>query len=200
MFFVRTVALLAILGGVCSCTADRKEQSGDLMAYVADKSHGLRKEQEWRGITLSVDYTPKAMVVRDLLDEKYTSQRGDSLEAALSDFMYFHFTLSRNGTAVTNELAGDPERYAAAQEYLASTIGHDIHLLAGGKSYDVYDFLYVQGNVLSKGSTVVVVFNNARVIGDNDFQFAYEDRFFGTGTSVFDFKGDSIALLKSQEL
>ncbi len=198
MFFIRIAALLAVLGAVCSCGNGKKAGVGDLAAYVTDKSHGLHKQQEWRGITLSVDYTPKAMVTRDLLGERYNEYRGDSLEATLADYMYFRFTLSRDGAAVTNQLAGDAASYADAQEYLGSTIGRDLHLLAAGKSYDVYDFLYVQGNGLSKGSTIVVVFGNAREIGDADFQFVYEDRFFGTGTSVFDFKGDSIALLKAR--
>jgi len=197
MFLVRIAALLAVLGGVCSCGNGKKAGIEDLAAYVADESHGLHKQQEWRGITLSVDYTPKAMVVRDLLGERYDQYRSDSLEATLSDYLYFRFTLSRDGAAVTNQFAGDAESYADVQEYLGSAIGGDLHLLANGKSYEVYDFLYVPGNILSKGSTVVVVFKDAE-LADSDFQFVYEDRFFGTGTSVFDFKGDSIALLNRQ--
>jgi len=199
MLFARIVAMMAVLALLCTCTNAKKTGIKDLAAYVADESHGLRKQQTWRGITLSVDYTPKLAVARDMVGKTCSAQVADSLATTLlSGYTYFRFTLSRDGRAVTNMFADDADSYVEAEEYLESAIGRDIRLVAGGRSYSVEDFFYVRGRESARGSVVVVVFKDVPVTENESFDFVFEDRFFGTGMSVFGFKGDSVALLEGQ--
>jgi len=198
MLFVRIAAIMAVLGVLCTCSNRKKTGIEDLAEYIADESHGLRKQQTWRGITLSVDYTPKVTVAHDILGSAYTTDRADSLVEELSDYTYFKFTLSREGRAVTNMFADDPDSYVEAEDYLESVIGRDLRLIADGRSYTADDFIHVRGIESARGSVVVVVFRDAPVSQTENFDFIFEDHFFGTGMSVFAFKGDSIALLEGR--
>lgn len=197
MLFVRIVAIMAVLALLCTCTSHKRTGIQNLAEYVADESHGLRKQQTWRGITLSVDYTPRLTVARDMLGEACSAHLADSIATTLlSDYTYFRFTLSRDGRAVTNMFADDADSYVEAEDYLESVIGRDIRLVAGGRSYGVEDFVYVRGRESARGSVVVVVFRDVPVTENESFDFVFEDRFFGTGMSVFGFKGDSVAMLE----
>lgn len=176
--------LLVILSGCGRTHATREE----LKAYIFDEENGLHKKTESNGIELDIQVHPSDLIVAQEIEGMYYRPgQVDSIQRKLQDIQYFRFSLSRNGEEVINALALDEDVFKRGLDYLASGIGEDLKLIQDSDTTDAQGVMYLRGYGVAKASVLLIAFKK-KLSQDDPVTVLYNDSFFNTGLTRFNFR------------
>lgn len=178
---------LAIL--LTGCSKKDPISAGELNAFLADDENGLHLEKESGSLLLECTYHPADFILAQEIEGRKLSSAGiDSLEKGLRKYTYFLFKISKEGREIVDLLANDPQRFNKALDYLSFKIGNDFRLVNQTDTVRVEDFAYARSFGSANGSSVLLAFKFPLEGRSGKVSLLYDDTFFKTGLSHFDFQ------------
>jgi hypothetical protein len=158
-----------------------------LTAYVKDEDHGLTKKVEYNDYKLEAAYKPTDLIVKHQM-EKGTPREIDSLRKAYAPYLYFTFTVEREGKDLETGFAMDLSSFAEKISYLSSSFSENIVLATDSKTYSLTDYLYTRS--YGTGPTkFLVIFEKP---AENDFELIVKGHSLGFGKVKFPFSQSDI--------
>lgn len=180
---------IALVAALASCSNGvRSLERNELMRYASDTPNGLTVATVKDGFQLKMMYKPKDLI----LDQNLTrpsSQSLDSLRAVLKEYDYFILQLSKDGREIEHYVADNQN---ALNQYLNSAIGNDLFLVAGNDTTYIDQTVYAPSFGSSTHTSVLIIFKSDLNERDHDFTIVFNDSFFRSGHSSFEFDIDNI--------
>lgn len=178
--------------GLQNC-GDRIVSVDELRAYSLNESNGLLQRVDNGNSVVEVIYHPKDLVfIQEISGRSLSKEQFDSIRNGIQVYDYFLLKLSKNGQEIVNSYTNDRIAYNKAINYLSYGISADIVLVNNNESIDVEDFSYSQTFGSSSSSTLLVVFKSSLQDRLGRVLFIFNDNFFNTGVSEFQFKTEDI--------
>ena len=182
------ISFLGLVVMFASCTHPEYATREELNAYILKEENGLQKKTESNGIQLEIRVYPTDLILAEEIDGKnYKPSQVDSIHNKLQDIQYFRFSISRDDQEVVNALALDEDQFKRGLEYLSSGIGEDLKLIQDLDTTDVQGVMYLRGYGISRASVLLVAFKR-KLTHDDPVTVMYNDSFFNTGLTRFDFR------------
>lgn len=195
--FMRRCPLAAAALLLASCA--RPLPPAAYRAYLADPAHGLRHTREAHGASIACAYRPMALLVLQDLATAPASlppTARDSAARAYAGKTYCALTLARNGGEIENAFVNDPAAYQQALAYLNTGLAADTYLATSAQdSVPGFASMYLRQYGTTGASTVLLVFDTAKLHPENGFHLTWHDTRFGLGTQRFAFAADDLAAL-----
>ena len=187
---ISVVILLCI--GLQRC-GEEKVSADELRAFALDEGNGLLQRIEKGESRLEVIYHPKELVLLQEISGRVLSNKQlDSIRHELQAYDYFLFKLSRNGREIVSSYANDRLAYKKAINYLSYRISADIALVNNDENIAVEDFSYSQTFGSATSTTLLIAFKSSLRDREGSLSFVFNDSFFNTGLSEFQFNVDDI--------
>jgi hypothetical protein len=194
----RITILLALATIACS---PGKVNKAELVEYIQNADNGLIKKISQGEIDLEMIYRPSALVVeQQIAGEQYSEAQIDSIRINFDQYDYFVLKISSSGEEISNRYAGDDLAFAKAIEHLSFGIGKDLRMQVGDKKIYVRDFIHARSFGSGNANTLLLAFESNLKQRDEDFTIEFEDSFFKTGTSRFNFRIADLKALPSLNL
>jgi hypothetical protein len=159
----------------------------DLINYISDRSKGLIKSSHHENLDIQLSFKPHDLIVaQEIEGMSYMSNQIDSIKKNVIKFDYFNLSLSKDDHDIISYY-GDSFDLDKVMQYLSSGIKDDIKLINGSDTVQVLDVMYMGGFVRKKSTDVLLVFESSLIEKNRSFEIFFNDNFFGTGLSQFDF-------------
>ncbi|MCR5886651.1 hypothetical protein LRS06_02445 [Hymenobacter sp. J193] len=187
----------SVLAGVALGACSSPVEEAAYRAYLQDPAHGLVQSAEASGMHVQATYRPVELVLHQELGENAAaSARLDSLRQAYAGKTYCTLTFSANGQDLESHTANHGGDMAQTVAYLNTGIGAVTYLVPTAQPHDSVPALlanYSRGFGTTGHSTVLLVFDTARLPLQDGFTLALHDTYLGVGSARFPFKGEDLA-------
>lgn len=182
------LCVMMSLAVVQACTRQKPVSPEELSAFIIDDANGLHKRAQVGSLTLECSYRPTDFVIAQEIESKqFHSQSIDSIKRALSSYTYFLFKVSKEGHEIVDAMVGDSPRFNQVLDHLSFKIGNDFRLINKRDTVRVEDFIYARSFGAANGSSVLLAFKYPVRERSGDVSLIFDDSFFETGLTQFDF-------------
>jgi hypothetical protein len=183
------------LAMLCACkTIPKKVSKADLVRYINDQDHDLYREQEVRGIKVSVTYHPSALLAQQELQHVQPLPQHviDSVEKKYNDSYYFLLKFSKDGHEAIRQL-GDFSSYSSMVNVLSFQMRQFVNATTTAKdTVELNDFMFDQTYGMSNGNTVLLCFDKQKLLNKEEIDINVSECGFGTGNLKFSFDQSDI--------
>lgn len=190
------LGLAVALSGLAGCA--HPLPPAEYHAYLADPAHGLTHTREVNGATITCTYRPTdLLVLQELGNRASTSAARDSVARAYAGKAYCVLTLSKNGGEIENQLINNRPVYEQALTYLNTGIAVDAVLAskATPDSVAALTSMYLRNYGSTGRSTVLLVFDVAKLSTSQGFTLSWHDRQFALGNQRFAFTSKALGAI-----
>lgn len=163
-----------------SCIQKEELSLEELRKYPFNPENGLIKTAQKNGLTFNLIFKPKS---------SFAPQQDigvQPLSKTSEESIYFLLSISDQGKEIEGRYVKNPNNHKAIISYLASGISQDIMLRAGEHTFWPKDMIYTPSYGTTKATLVLFVFD-AKALDNDDLIFCFNDRFFETGRTEFQF-------------
>lgn len=198
-----TIVAFALLLPACySCSSKRVVTRPELNSYIQDSDNGLTKKVKTGNLMLELTYKPVDLVLAEQIEgERLSKSEIDSIRKNFSQYDYFIFRISSDGQEVTNSYAGNQAAFTKSVEHLSFGVGKDFSIEVNNESIPVRDFFHARSFGGDNANSVLLAFeSNLLQRGDDNFTVIFEDAFFKSGKTLFNFKIEDIKAIPTLDL
>lgn len=182
-----------------SCQDKSINSIEELSLYLDNDDNSLKKHSYNKGISTSVTYYPKDLIIFNDLS-KITYKSLDSARNQLADYQYFKLSLSRSNEEIINSFAVDPNKFSSAVNYLSFGIAKDIKLYLNGVEYSIEDISYNRNFGSSNKSEILLVFKTGKLPRSGELEITFSDSFFNSGYHTYEFETERILTIPTLQI
>lgn len=184
---MRTSLLILLILTLFACNEQRVVTEQELKAYVLDPENGLRKQKEKNGVDIEVIYRPTELVLAQQLDGITDQQERRRTFENFDSLSYFVIKLSRKGQEIENAYVSDNDQFVRVINYLSSSIGANIYMVAEKDTIRALDAVYARMFGSASATSVMAVFDKDIRYLNGQLKFYLDDTQLGLGQNVFEF-------------
>lgn len=169
---MRITIIFAIHLLFLSACADKPLILEDWRAYLQDEENGLRKNKEWGGLELTLEYRPTdALVWQEygFSDRIENKKMWDSLSAKYEDQVYFNLSIASNNNDLLTALGSQDPRYYEVLQGLSFKMEEYTGIITFCR--DTITTLQANffRNFDSTSTDILLVFENQHLLACNEF-------------------------------
>lgn len=187
--------IVSVMFAVVSCQRTTVKDATEYVRYIDNPENGLIKEYSFadKGFKLMGCYkTPEYSAIKEIGPDAFNTDNFREMAKDFEGGYHFNFVISsiQSGyDAIKGKLS--PNEYIDRITYMSGAIRNDFKLVAGLDTIPCSVCHFERTYNISPDNIIMLVFPYTSVV-DTDLKLIYEDKIFGVGSIVMDFKNKDI--------
>lgn len=190
----KALVLIVMMLGVLLGCKPKELPEDELLAYLRDPAHGLRKSVEMNGVTMNIMYRPADF----LIEQELAAGIGDigKLEKKYSKNYYFLMSLSADGKEAVQAATMPHYQYSELLQTLSFRLGEFIHATTSRQdTIPLHNSVYTSTFGMGTSNDVLLAFRKDSIAAPEWIQLNIGEFGLGLGRHNLRFQQDDINAL-----